>query len=199
MKNVLLINGPKSSGKDHTSKVILDTWSRTAMVKFAQPLYDGICSIFALDPLVWEHMYNNHKETPNDLLFGKTPREAMIWLSEEVLKPKFGDNILGVIAANKVQSLFNSGIELVHFSDSGFAPEAIEVINYVGADNTYLLRLHAEGCDFTNDSRSYISPYEIGIPTANFIQLTNTKDLEYDYSLVESLDSLIYKGMGACA
>lgn len=189
-KRILLVNGPKSSGKDYATNQIHEIFELVEKAKFAKPMYDGLQNLFGIDPDEWEHIYNNHKEEPSDLLFGMTPRNAMIWMSEEVMKPKFGKDVCGIIASNRVRSAFENGYELVVFSDSGFADEAKVIVRDYGAENVYLLQIHSEGCNFNGDSRSYVYPEDIGIPEENFEVVKNTKDVRFNPKLVAALKRL---------
>lgn len=195
MIEVTFSNGPKSSGKDFTTEHLVEmddlpsTNKKSTSLKFAKPLYDGLVAIFGLEEKEWEYVYNNHKDEPYDKLFGLTPRAAMIWLSEDALKPKFGKNVMGKLSVNQLKLLVDQGYERVHYSDSGFKEEAIEVVSEVGADKCYLLRIEADGCTFDGDSRSYIEPEDIGLNReTNYQVVYNCKTSDY----VEVLGEVSY-------
>lgn len=96
------------------------------------------------------------KDTPNPLLFGKTPREFMIAFSETFAKPLWGHDIFGKIALRYCRVLEDRHFETVVFSDSGFAGEAQVLIDNYGAHSVRLIQLRRDGTTFKNDSRSYI-------------------------------------------
>ena len=82
-----------------------------------------------------------------------TLRQLLIRISEEYLKPTYGNSFFGRLA---VRELKRSAYPLTIFTDSGFYEEAHTVVRSIGRRNTILIRLHREGCDFRNDSRSYL-------------------------------------------
>jgi hypothetical protein len=89
---------------------------------------------------------------------GLSVRQAMIKVSEEVIKPVYGKNYFGESAA---KTLAEGKLNI--FSDSGFMEELIPIRNKVGAENILLIRLIREGCTFKGDSRGYLDPRVAGI------------------------------------
>ena len=83
----------------------------------------------------------------------ETPRKLLIRLSEEFLKPTYGPTYFGRLAAREVGRSSNS---LIIFTDCGFTTECNTLIGQYGRANTLLCRLHRDGCNFENDSRSYL-------------------------------------------
>ena len=153
MQKIILVNGPPSSGKD-TLADYMERAFGAEHIKFAAPMYNAIPQLFNLSPLTWKILYEEAKEIPQKSLGNHSPREAMIWLSEQAMKPHFGIDIFGKLLAN---SLPRYEKELFVISDSGFAPEAQVVLDGLGPDRILLLRLQRQGCDFSQDSRSYIN------------------------------------------
>jgi hypothetical protein len=100
------------------------------------------------------------KERAESRLGGLSRREALIYVSEEIIKPKFGKDFFGVKAAQELDNTDN-----YCFSDGGFQEELVPIINKLGADNIILIQLTREGCDFSSDSRRYIN----GILVEEFI------------------------------
>lgn len=78
-------------------------------------------------------------------------RETLIHVSENVIKPNFGEDAFGKMFVN---NLPEEGVVFV--SDGGFPQELLPVINHVGKYNVLVVRIHREGCDFSNDSRDYL-------------------------------------------
>lgn len=99
-------------------------------------------------------LYNNRntKEVGCHVCGGLSPREFMIWISETVMKPRFGDKVFAIRAYETYLSL-DSGDMLV-FSDGGFPDEVAALVEF-GA-TVKLFRLHRDGYDFSGDSRNYI-------------------------------------------
>lgn len=86
---------------------------------------------------------------------GMSPREFMIWISEDVIKPKFGKDYFGVRFNQKVKECDAP----VVCTDGGFPDEIIALIN--AGNEVKLCRLHRDGFTFAGDSRNYIriNPY----------------------------------------
>jgi hypothetical protein len=176
---IILINGTKQSGKDTASNHIDYEFSNISFdvlqCKFAAPMFSSIPVMFSIPLGEWMVMYADEKETPSHRLMGMSPRQAMIWLSEEVIKPKFGKAFYGDLAKNRIND--STTHDLVVFSDSGFVEEAKVIVDEFGSDNVYLVRLERTGHSFVGDSRSYILPEEIGIdPIDNFFIVENDTD-----------------------
>lgn len=176
---LIMFNGPKGSGKDEAVRWCQD-WvldSTSKHVKMAHPLYYSIQEMFGLDDERWNRLYNDCKEVPRSELYGMTPRQALIWLSEEVVKPKFGSDFFGQIAGKTSLEFFDeepSGVVLM--SDAGFNDEVGALVERVGSDRSFLVRL-CNGSDFSGDSREYVHPDQVGILPTNFFTIYNTGSL----------------------
>lgn len=154
MKKIILFNGPPRSGKDTATGFALEYLGcRGVQYRFAAPLKDAIHGLFGMPSILLEH-FDAVKDEPNEKLFGMTPRNAYIWLSEEVVKPKFGKDFFTRVAINAIKSM---GDNIIVISDCGFAEEAEGLIKEFGAENIIIVRLHRRGTSFANDSRNYIS------------------------------------------
>lgn len=166
-KQIVLLNGPPGSGKD-TAASHLVPYFQFQKMKFAAPIKRMVCGLLDMS----ESALENHKNEQFNILseeittkvddFGttkldygpkETPRRLLIDLSESFLKPKYGDTFFGRLAVREVN---RSSYPLIIFTDSGFVKEASVVIRQHRKENVILIRLHREGCDFTNDSRSYL-------------------------------------------
>lgn len=78
-------------------------------------------------------------------------RQAMIYVSELVCKPAFGEAYFGMVRAENVQQgLYIDG-------SCGFPEELPPLISKVGQENILLVRIHRDGFTFEGDSRGYIS------------------------------------------
>jgi len=137
MKKVLLLNGPPNSGKDEVAKILCPVMNASHQM-FKESLYEETLKYYELErfPLYYE---NDHsiwyvkdniqdryewfidrelKETPCPDFGGKTPREALIHVSEDIIKPKHGKKYFGQKAVERLTEGWNI------FSDSGFNEEA---------------------------------------------------------------------------
>lgn len=174
MKFVFL-NGPPRVGKDTIAVELCRLIQRTSgprhplphIYKFAQPLRDMVGLIAtangATHAQIHRMMLPENKDVPNALLDHLpgnptmfTPREVMIWASEEMFKPRYGNNVLGRMVLARI--LRASEVpDIVIFSDSGFAPEVEAVVDsqVPWGSNALVVRMHRDGTSFDGDSRSY--------------------------------------------
>jgi hypothetical protein len=92
--------------------------------------------------------FENHAVNRDD-----TPRQLLIELSERLLKPRYGNSYFGNVLWSEA-TISSGGLFIV--SDCGFEEEVGRLIRSAGAANCLMIRIHRKGCDFTNDSRSYL-------------------------------------------
>jgi hypothetical protein len=157
MPKVVFLNGPKNCGKDTAASFLGKHNIAVVHKKFSTPLKRGVHAMFSVPYSCEEaeHRFGKEwKDTPQGVFYGNVPRDMYIWYSEEVMKPKFGVDIFGNMAAAEVAGC--GAQKLVVFSDSGFAEEAMPIIKFVGKQNCLLINIERPGCDFAGDSRSYI-------------------------------------------
>lgn len=177
-RRVILFNGPPRSGKDACVNTLMKTYPYAMTLKLSAPLKRMVPALFGLNN-IQERLIEDRKDEQLAILDNHTFRELQIWLSEECIKPKFGSNIFGKIAAKRIQ---DSTTNLIFVSDSGFEHEVLPIVNEVGKQNVLLIRLHRNGTSYANDSRSYIT-----IPDVSSIDLPNDgslRDLEYTINQV---------------
>lgn len=163
---IIIFNGPPGSGKDEAASYFKRRGFKHLSFKYV--LFKETISFFGVDEEWFMDGYDDRsvKERPEDLLEGMSRREAMIYVSEEITKPAFGDDIFGVYVANEIEDGKNYAI-----SDGGFEDELVPLINRVGADDIVLVQLTRDGCDYSSDSRRYfngnlIKEYVIQKPTS---------------------------------
>lgn len=174
MKKIILFNGPPGSGKDTLVKLFIELVQDVFHYKMAYPLKDSCHKMLGLQGTLedLEHL----KEFPISIsvidnfarqnadgelhksikLEGNemSLRQFYIHLSENFMKPTFGDNVFGELAVSHIKAVSN---RYVGISDCGFAKEIEPLIREFGVENFILVRVHREGKDFSRDSRSYIS------------------------------------------
>ena len=105
-------------------------------------------------------------------------REAIIYTSEVIMKPRFRSNVFGLNRANSIQD----GEVIIDDSAAAFdvngkivADEVYPLIDRIGNENILLIRIHREGFDFSGDSRRYVSN---GV-CENTIDIYNVNELEF--------------------
>ncbi len=206
-KVVLILNAPPGAGKDTLAGD--DDWCQRVgdmlladyqidkggrfscdveHISFKSGIFDILSSVLhvGLDFDDANEFYDRYydralKEQPWDKLGGLSPRQFMIFLSENFMKVVFGKDVFGKFSARLASScVYVAGGTVCVFSDGGFAEEVNEVVKAVGAENVYVLQWEAEGCSFDNDSRRYLSSDEI-IDGVRFVKLAcNPKDGDID-------------------
>ncbi|BAV80868.1 ATP-binding protein [Vibrio phage RYC] len=111
-------------------------------------------------------------------------RTGLIHVSENVIKPFFGEKAFGIMLANSIPE----EIDYVFVSDSGFPQELQGVVDKFGHDVITVIRLYREDCSFDNDSRDYLQP-EMFDYRIKFIDIENNYDTLED--LHEVLDEVM--------
>jgi hypothetical protein len=162
---IVIFNGPPGSGKDEAARYF-ESCGFTHL-SFKHRLFKETFAHFGVTKTWFMNRYNDRevKERPEEYLNGMSRREALIFVSEEIMKPRFGNDIFGVAVANEVEDGFDYCI-----SDGGFVEELVPLINRVGADNIVLVQLTRKGRDYSTDSRRYfngmlVKEYVIGHAT----------------------------------
>jgi hypothetical protein len=125
-------------------------------------LVEQVVHSFRIEEEEWIKRYDNHKDTPWDKLEGMSQREALIWMSEEVFKPKFGKDFYGKMYTRMWENEILAP-ELLLIPDAGFIEEDKTIIEYFGKDNCVMINTYREGTTFENDSRYLITGDDLGI------------------------------------
>jgi len=168
MTSILIIfNAPPLGGKDtavaYLLQIIRDSFHHTfkkALVAITQRFYE-------IDPLIWNIWYTTEgKEVLRPELHGKSCRGALIHVSEHVLKPSLGDDVLA--------QLFIKDCPLAPYilvSDGGFDVE----LNVTAQkfSTVHVIRLHRPNTSFVNDSRKYLYPTDTTPPNVIFHDMEN--------------------------
>jgi hypothetical protein len=184
---VVLVNGPIGSGKDTAADILCgDTGAKK--MEFKDHLYACTAILFniPLDELKEMATDRTLKEIPTPKLIipqhgynalykvidpeGKimhdcaikdreiSPRQALIFVSEVLIKPNLGIEYFGRIAAE------NCYLERgTVFSDSGFQHELDPIVDKFGAENVTIVQLERDGTSFEGDSRNYVEREDINV------------------------------------
>lgn len=154
MAKIILLNAPKGAGKDTIADEVcaMVKWSRKG--SFKAPMFAIAHAILGAENFRrFLEVYDDReqKEKPHDFLMGMNCREFMIWISEDIIKPKFGEQYFG---ARLAEMASKASTPLI-VSDCGFEQEIIALID--AGHEVRLVRMHREGFKFDEtDSRNYV-------------------------------------------
>lgn len=170
---LIFLNGPPRAGKDTAGKVICHKFDDADVAKFAAPLKRMTHAMYNMPASINPEHYENEKDTPLQDFYGKTPRAAYIFTSENIIKPQFGQDFFGRLMLRTLWRRYQAGYRIIPITDSGFAPEAEPALDIVGRDKCLLIRIQAEGRGktFAGDSRSYIE-----LPGVQTVEVENNLD-----------------------
>lgn len=153
MNKVIILNGCPGIGKDTIGQVIYNMNWGARLLSFKQPMFDIARSMLGeegYDSFIALYNDRNTKEVPTPLLGHKSPRQFMIWLSEDVMKPAFGEECFGRRMVENVKAMRSTAV----ITDGGFPEETIALI--AAGLQVHVCRLHREGYTFAGDSRKYL-------------------------------------------
>lgn len=151
-KKIILLNSAPNSGKDVAARYFATHYCFHHK-EFKAKLFELTKCIYSVSDEDWGNLYTReNKEKPSELLDGLTPRQALIKVSENIIKPNFGKDYFGKAAAKELLN----GVNI--FSDSGFVEEVLPLIAKVGRENILLVKIFRPGETFEkyNDSRGYL-------------------------------------------
>lgn len=185
---IILLNGPPRSGKDTATDFAMNhLGNKGQRYRFAAPLKNTIHAMFGFAGVQEEH-FTHVKDQPNPEMFAAfdppTWRQAYIWLSEKVVKPKFGHDFWSRVAVTSIKQMKKP---VVVISDCGFVEEAQVLVQAFGKGNVAIVHLYREGCSFEGlkDSRSYID----GVDCAKFEVVNNGTVHDLYESMVTVIES----------
>lgn len=169
----IIFNGPPGSGKD-TLADLVERHYQCAHVRFKDGLVPLVLAAYRVDQAWFTAHYTRElKDQPCAELAGMSPRQALINMSENVIKPAFGDAAFGLIAAKRITD------QLTVFSDGGFVSELQPIVDLLGARHVLIVQLTRHGCTFENDSRTYYPENVLGCTT---VWLHNTGTIDEVYN-----------------
>lgn len=186
MSKTIILNAPPNSGKD-TIAIALCHATGAMHHEFKDHLYFITAALFAMNPTAFKvlatHRENKEKQTQQLVLpiseynrlcsitgrkevrgvsvnsqHAISPREAMIYVSELVVKPTFGSSHFGKIANKHIEE---GGAV---FSDGGFEAELDPILR--GQEEVYIVRFTRGDNNFDGDSRGWFAP-RAGVPMLN--------------------------------
>lgn len=180
---IIILNAPPNAGKDTVADYLVEN---RGMLKasFKKRLMEVAATIAGVSVEKIEHLNSRElKEVQHPEFSGKTTRQFLIYVSEKVIKPNFGQNYFGYAALSNI-NLAQMQKQGYVFSDGGFPMEAQVFGKAIPNKNVvHVLRFSREGCSFDGDSRSYL---QAGIENVTVSPiLENNSTLEYFAKLIE--------------
>lgn len=180
---ITFLNGPPRSGKDSLANAMWDLDKYVVRMPLAAILKQRTHEALGIRR-PW-NFYEDKKDEPLDEFFGMTPREAYIWFSESVMKPKFGNDIFARLWFKEFCQwmetcgrVFEVREPHIVVSDTGFIDEVKYIAALFGRQNCTFVQVFREGRDFKNDSRSYLNPHQISYLCARFLTIDNDGSIE---------------------
>jgi hypothetical protein len=195
MNKTIILNAPPNAGKD-TIAIALAAATGALHMEMKEHLYHVTASLFNVNRVMFENMTTDRerKERQTQLLtlpmdrynqlcritgskpvrgvspnsvHAISPREALIYTSELVIKPAQGRDYFGKIANSNIQPCG------AVFSDGGFDDELTPIL--LGQEDVYIIKFDREGCSWEGDSRSWLTPRS-GVPE---LVTTNNGTVKY--------------------
>lgn len=182
---IFIFNAPPSSGKDEACNYIEKMVAGVTHHRFKKHLIDLTLLIHQVSQEWWDSRYTTElKNVKCAELDNQSPREALIKVSEDVIKPKYGKDYFGIAAAK----LINPDVNLHIFSDGGFKDEVRILRERFPTAEITIVKVIRDGYTFEsqNDSRSYIS-----VDGCNEVTIENNADLE---SYLNTILNLVDQG-----
>lgn len=153
MAKVIILNGPAGCGKDTLARALVEMGFAKGTTSFKNPMFN--IALAALGPDAYHEFLDGYddrarKEKPECFLNGLSRRQFMIAISEQFIKPVFGDDYFGKYLAENLPD----GDEVFVVSDGGFASEVAPIV--AAGHDVRIVRLHREGYTFEGDRRGYL-------------------------------------------
>lgn len=160
MKHLFVLNAPPRAGKDTVASYLAGRNLSRMHVEFKNTLIDMALTMSGIDADEWDDRYTSMnsqgtawlKDMPWLAMGGLSQREYLIMVSEEFVKPVFGDQHFGNLLK---ADLDESGGYIFISSDGGFTEELVPFLRDPDW-SVSVIELKREGCTFEGDSRNFI-------------------------------------------
>ena len=150
---IVIFNGPPASGKDEAASLFKEEFG-FGNLSFKYQLFKETIEHFKVDKEWFMEGYNDRsqKEKKEFALGDRSRREAMIHVSEDIIKPRNGKSFFGWKVSKEIEEGKHYAI-----ADGGFIEELEPIIEKVGNENIIIVQLTREGHDYSTDSRRYFN------------------------------------------
>lgn len=167
MSKVIILNAPAGAGKDTIADLITQQYGYMKL-QFKEELYKELAGFYDLPIEVIVDVCSDRekKEAPCDYFGGLTPRQALIMMSEDIVKPQKGKRYFGEQLAKEAHNF-----PFVIVSDGGFHEEVQAVQD---EHQCIVVRLNGRGT-FKGDSRKYLNQQHLKRGTVFDVQLVDDR------------------------
>lgn len=181
---IVIFNGPPGSGKDEAASYFKENFG-FGNLSFKYQLFKQTIEHFEVNEEWFMEGYDNRevKEKKEVALGDRSRREAMIYMSEDIIKPREGKDFFGRCVAEEIEEG-----KIYALADGGFYEEIIPIVEKVGAENVVLVQLTRIGHDFSSDSRRYFN----GILFKEYT-INSATAIDKQYVLPEELNIRTYR------
>lgn len=178
-KRILILNGPPGCGKDALARFLVENVKTAKHLMFKESLYKLSLDAAGLQShyteLFTDRQLKESVTTSPFYVAGQkvSPRQWLIHISENLIKPNFGKSFFGDKAASIVEA---SNAKLFVFSDGGFKEEILPLI---AVGHVTIIQIKRPGCSFEGDSRDWLHSNMFPSGSVNTITLDNSGTLEH--------------------
>lgn len=153
---VFVLNGPPRAGKNTGIDALEVAFPGSEIFEFFRPVKELLHRELGMD-VRYDH-FEDVKDEPREEFSGSTPRFAYI-ARGDALEAEFGPTALTDLYFREVARC-NAPVLI---TTCGKDSEAIKLASIFGNENTLFLRIHREGKDFSQDSRSWVESSHLNI------------------------------------
>lgn len=200
---VILLNAPPGAGKDTIAKAICEIFPAFSIhMEMKAPMFRIAAALTGMSEEKFRQLYSirEKKENPCEEFLGYSGRELFIDISENVCKPRFGNQYFGKVAARTIKNHLDRVPDAQFvFSDSGFVDEMLPVAEVVGKENVVVVQFTGMGSnEFVSssgakDSRNFVDGTPYGIKTIKIKPNENVTPTEYALYLLDEVYHAIYQ------
>jgi hypothetical protein len=150
---IVIFNGPPASGKDEAASLYKEMFGFKAL-SFKHQLFKETIEHFGVQKKWFMEGYEDRerKEIKEFALKNYSRREAMIHVSEDIIKPQKGLNYFGKMVSEEIEDGIHYAV-----ADGGFVEELEPLIERVGKENIVIVQITRDGHDYSSDSRRYFN------------------------------------------
>lgn len=168
---VIMFNAPPRAGKDTACEILMRKFPESVKYEyFKEYLYKESAKVLGLDFNFWASVCQNGdlKDKPmlrlqtGEVEGSLTPRDILINVAENILKPKHGKDCIANATAHKIaktiqQFKAEKGYNpIIVVPDLGFPYEADAVRTIIPSAEVAVVHIKREGYTFEGDSRNYV-------------------------------------------